>query len=80
MSVQPTTPQVQRLELTDTTFSAEHGTLTLAEPSAVPNVGDRIEFIAGYSDTTVFLHDMIYATRAGVVEAVWPLLGRGRLT
>ena len=52
----------------------------LAEPSAEPGVGDRLEFIAGYSDTTVFLHDTIYATRNGVVEAVWPLLGRGRLT
>ena len=80
MSVEPTTPQVQGLAVTDAKFSAEHGSLTLAEPSAQPGVGDRLEFIAGYSDTTVFLHDTINATRDGVVEAVWPLLGRGRLT
>lgn len=80
MSVEPTTPQVQGIAVTEAKFSAEHGSLTLAEPSAEPGVGDRLEFIAGYSDTTVFLHDTIYATREGVVEAVWPLLGRGRLT
>ena len=80
MSVEPTTPQVQGIAVTEAKFSAEHGSLTLAEPSAEPGVGDRLEFIAGYSDTTVFLHDTIYATRDGVVEAVWPLLGRGRLT
>ena len=80
MSVEPTTPQVQDIAVTEAKFSAEHGSLTLAEPSAEPGVGDRLEFIAGYSDTTVFLHDTIYATRDGVVEAVWPLLGRGRLT
>ena len=80
MSVDSATPEVQRLAVTGARFSAEHGVLTLAEPSDTPGVGDRLEFIAGYSDTTVVLHDAIYATRNGVVEAVWPLLGRGRLT
>lgn len=80
MSVDSATPEVRRLTVTGAKFSAEHGVLTLAEPSDTPGVGDRLEFIAGYSDTTVVLHDAIYATRNGVVEAVWPLLGRGRLT
>lgn len=80
MSPDPTVPEVQGLKVTDLSLSAEHGSLTLAEPSASPGVGDRLEFIAGYSDNTVFLHDTIYATRNGVVEAVWPLLGRGKLT
>lgn len=80
MSVDSATPEVRRLTVTGARFSAEHGVLTLAEPSDTPGVGDRLEFIAGYSDTTVVLHDAIYATRNGVVEAVWPLLGRGRLT
>ena len=82
MSVEPTKPQVQGLKglrVSGARFSAEHGVLTLDKPSEVPGIGDRLEFIAGYSDTTVFLHDTIYATRAGVVEAVWPLLGRGKL-
>lgn len=80
MSADSATPEVQGLAVTAARFSAEHGALTLAEPSDAPAVGDRLEFLAGYSDTTVVLHDAIYATRNGVVEAVWPLLGRGRLT
>lgn len=80
MSVDSATPQPQGLAVADAKFSAEHGALILPEPSDTPGVGDRLEFIAGYSDTTVVLHDTIYATRNGVVEAVWPLLGRGRLT
>ena len=61
-------------------FSAEHGTIELVEPGHRPQVGDKIEFIVGYSDTTVVLHDELTATRNGVVQAVWPLVGRGRLT
>ena len=60
-------------------LSAEHGILTLDEPCDAPAVGDAIEFIVGYSDTTVCLHDTIAAVRDGVVEAVWSLDGRGKL-
>jgi D-serine deaminase-like pyridoxal phosphate-dependent protein len=60
-------------------FSAEHGTFELKDPSETPLVGDRFEMIVGYSDVTVALHDHIIATRKGVVEEVWPLLGRGKL-
>jgi D-serine deaminase-like pyridoxal phosphate-dependent protein len=67
-------PGVQSVAL-----SAEHGTVVLDAPSATPRVGDRLEFIVGYSDTTVFLHDELYAVRDGRVEAVWPILGRGKL-
>jgi len=58
-------------------LSAEHATIELAAPSSVPRVGDRVEFVAGYSDATVFLHDYLYATRRGQVETIWPILGRG---
>ena len=60
-------------------LSAEHGTVKLTESSETPRVGDKIEFVIGYSDVTVALHDEIYGIRDGVVETVWPLLGRGRL-
>ncbi len=42
--------------------------------------GDRITFVPDYSDTTTFRHDAFVAHRAGVVEEVIPLAGRGRLT
>lgn len=59
--------------------SAEHGVLTLAEPNTTIQVGDAFDFLVGYGDATVFLHDQIYGVRDGVVEAVWPILGRGKL-
>ena len=61
-------------------LSAEHAIVDVAEPRDTPRVGDRLEFIAGYSDTTVFLHNHMVGTRQGIVEVVWPILGRGHLT
>ncbi|MBB27862.1 MAG: alanine racemase [Gemmatimonadetes bacterium] len=60
-------------------LSAEHGKIVLEKEANDPDVGDQVEFVAGYSDTTVVLHDELYAIRDGVVEAVWPLPGRGRV-
>ncbi|HZQ99497.1 MAG TPA: DSD1 family PLP-dependent enzyme [Chloroflexota bacterium] len=60
-------------------LSAEHGRIELEEPNTELKVGDKVEWIVGYSDFTTFLHDEMYATRDGVVEQVWPVLGRGKL-
>jgi D-serine deaminase-like pyridoxal phosphate-dependent protein len=78
MAQQPALPAPKHLgEIRAIKLSAEHTTIELAAPSAVPTVGDRVEFVAGYSDSTVFLHDYLYATRKGNVETIWPILGRG---
>jgi 3-hydroxy-D-aspartate aldolase len=61
-------------------FSAEHVTVELEGPSDTPGIGDKVEFIVGYGDMTVFLHDEIVGHRGGVVEAIWPVLARGKLT
>ncbi|KKM75228.1 hypothetical protein LCGC14_1392320 [marine sediment metagenome] len=47
-------------------------------PQAV-KAGEKIEIVPGHSDSTVFLHDTLCGVRDGRVEAVWPLLGRGKL-
>jgi D-serine deaminase-like pyridoxal phosphate-dependent protein len=60
-------------------FSAEHGILTLAEPSDCPHIADRINFRIGYSDQIMHLHDYLYGTRNGIVETIWPIAGRGHL-
>ncbi|TAK20758.1 MAG: DSD1 family PLP-dependent enzyme [Chloroflexota bacterium] len=60
-------------------LSAEHGGIELSAPNTSLKVGDKVEWIAGYSDSTTFLHDEMYATRNGIVEQVWPVLGRGKL-
>ena len=59
--------------------SAEHGTLILDAPDATIQVGDGLDFIVGYGDATVFLHDRLYGVRRGTVEAVWDVAGRGKL-
>ena len=60
-------------------LSAEHAQLELEAPSDWPRVGDRVEFIPGYTDTTVHLHEEIVALREGRIEAIWKVAGRGRI-
>lgn len=57
----------------------EHGILT-ASFGAVPlAVGDRVTVVPSHGDTTVNLHDVLYAHRDGVVEAQWPVAARGKV-
>ena len=60
-------------------LSAEHGRVRLEEPDETVGVGDKLPFLVGYSDSTVMLHDLLYAAQGGVVRAVWPVAGRGKL-
>lgn len=67
------------LKTKSVSLSAEHGKIELTEPMETPRVGEKIEFVVGYSDTTVVLHNELYGIRKGVVETAWVLLGRGQL-
>ena len=67
-------PAVRSLRL-----SAEHTTIELEAPGETPEIGDQVELIVGYSDTTVHLHEEIVGLRAGRVEAVWRVAARGRI-
>jgi D-serine deaminase-like pyridoxal phosphate-dependent protein len=58
---------------------AEHAQLDLESPSDFPRVGDRVEFIPGYTDSTIHLHEEIIALRGERIEAVWPVVGRGKI-
>lgn len=61
-------------------LSAEHAGVRVApEDDALLPIGTAVLVIPGYSDFTFVLHDRVLAHRAGRVEAVWPLLGRGML-
>ena len=60
-------------------LSAEHATIELDRPNRELRVGDPLEFVVGYTDTTVHLHEMMYGVRDGQVEVAWPIAGRGRL-
>ena len=51
----------------------------LAVPSEQPKVGDGLDFTLGYGDVTVFMHDVLYGVRDGIVETEWAIAGRGKL-
>lgn len=59
-------------------LSAEHGVFEV-KTGPGPQVGELLQFVAGYSDSTTFLHDFFLAMRGGKVEQVWEILGRGKL-
>jgi D-serine deaminase-like pyridoxal phosphate-dependent protein len=60
-------------------LSAEHGVWRRGPDSGDINIGDRLEIIPGYHDTTTFRHDGFVGMRGDVVETVIPLLARGKL-
>ncbi len=59
-------------------LSAEH-THFSREGGQPVGIGDRVEMIPHYSDSTVLLHRTLYAHRAGVVEDEWEISGSGAL-
>jgi D-serine deaminase-like pyridoxal phosphate-dependent protein len=60
-------------------FSAEHVKVELDVPNDSLQIGEKLEFVVGYSDTTVHLHDEMIGTRGNRVEVIWPILGRGKM-
>jgi D-serine deaminase-like pyridoxal phosphate-dependent protein len=73
-------PEVRGYEVEEKrSFSAEHGTLHLKTPSESPKVAERLEFSIGYSDQCNHLHENFYGIRNGIVESIWPILGRGKI-
>ncbi len=57
-------------------LSEEHGHLMVDGPPLA--VGQRIELIPSHSDTTINLHDQMYALRGDRVEAIFAIEARGR--
>jgi D-serine deaminase-like pyridoxal phosphate-dependent protein len=59
----------------------EHGTLTPTGDLVRRElrVGDRVTLLPSHIDTTVNLHDVLYAHRNATVEAVWAVAARGKL-
>jgi D-serine deaminase-like pyridoxal phosphate-dependent protein len=73
-------PVVADLEhVASVVLSAEHGNITLSQPSATPRIGDRLRMLVGYSDQAVHLHEQHVALCEDRVVAIWPTLARGRL-
>jgi len=59
-------------------LSEEHGHLRVhGEPL---RVGERLELIPSHGDTTINLHDQMYALRNDRIEAIFTIDARGRFT
>ena len=69
---------LDRPDLQITVLSAEHATLELDRENSL-QIGESLSVIPGYSDFTFVLHDRVIGLRAGRVESVWTLPGRGML-
>lgn len=58
-------------------LSAEHGVFAIKPGCAGPVLGERLQLLVGYSDSTTCLHDFFIGTRNGRVEKIWEISGRG---
>jgi D-serine deaminase-like pyridoxal phosphate-dependent protein len=57
-------------------LSEEHGVLVDGKDDL--KYLQKIEYIPSHCCTTVNLHDQYYCVRNGLLEAIWPIAGRGR--
>jgi D-serine deaminase-like pyridoxal phosphate-dependent protein len=57
---------------------SEHGLLELENAEVDIHVNDKLDFVVGYGDYTINLHDQVYGVRKGSVEAVWDNWARGK--
>ncbi|MBK9165957.1 MAG: alanine racemase [Bryobacterales bacterium] len=60
-------------------MSVEHGHVDVSGSSHKFKVGERLAVIPQHQGVTINHHDEVYAVRKGMIEAVWPVAGRGRV-
>jgi D-serine deaminase-like pyridoxal phosphate-dependent protein len=60
-------------------MSVEHGHVDVSACSHKFRVGERLAVVPQHQGVTINNHDEVYAVRKGLIEAVWPVAGRGRV-
>ena len=60
-------------------MSVEHGHVDVSACSHKFRVGERLAVVPQHQESTLNLHDEVYAVRSGLIEIVWPVAGRGRV-
>ena len=73
----PEVKDIDGVELTS--LSEEHGKLNLNDSGADLKPGDKLELIPSHGCTTINLHDKFYGIRAGRLESIWDIAGRGKV-
>ena len=56
--------------------SAEHGVVSFPADDTLA-IGDWLQLVPADLATAFALHDFVYATRNGALEAIWPIAARG---
>ena len=57
----------------------QHGNVDVSGSSHKFRVGERLSVVPQHQGMTINLHSVAYAVRKGLVEAVWPVAGRGQV-
>jgi D-serine deaminase-like pyridoxal phosphate-dependent protein len=70
------TPKIKGFPHMKLQLNEEHG--IVADESDELAYRQKIEYIPSHCCTTVNLHDRYYCVRGGLLEAVWPITGRGK--
>ena len=74
-------PEGADLPLRYLALSEEHGHVGIDEGAKLElEAGARIEILPSHGDTTINLHERYHVLRDEQVEAVWPIVGRGRFS
>ncbi len=60
-------------------MNEEHGYVDVSRCAHKPEIGERVTVIPNHACGVSNLHDVIYGLRGGRVEAVWPILARGKV-
>ena len=60
-------------------LAEEHGHLRRAGGAPL-KPGDKVEIVPNHGCTTINLHDEYHVIRRGVLEAVWPIAARGKVS
>jgi D-serine deaminase-like pyridoxal phosphate-dependent protein len=61
-------------------MNEEHGFVDVSKTDARLEVGDRLRIIPNHICVAVNLHEQIYGVRGDVVEQIWKVEGRGKLS
>ncbi|HXF64850.1 MAG TPA: alanine racemase [Caldilineaceae bacterium] len=59
--------------------SEEHGHVDVSACAVKPKIGERVQVIPVHPCPCVNEHDELVAVRQGRVEAIWPILARGKI-
>ena len=60
-------------------MSVEHGHVDVSECRRKPRIGEMVTAVPNHPGICLNLHDTLIGVRRGRVEAVWPILARGKI-